>query len=82
MVKAPKKSSRKKLKFSGDKFDQLLQHLDCTAENLPDFGYYPTYKKGEYLTYETKTDLRDSESVLLNDSIHRYFLAEVKPHVA
>jgi type I restriction enzyme M protein len=71
-----------KLKFSGDKLDQLLQHLDCTAENLPDFGYYPTDKKGEYLTYETNTDLRDSESVLLNDSIHRYFLAEVKPHVA
>jgi len=72
----------KKLKLSGDKLDQLLQHLDCAAENLPDFGYYPTEKKGEYLTYETNSDLRDSESVPLNDNIHRYFLAEVKPHVA
>lgn len=71
----------KKLKLSGDKLDQLLQHLDCTAENLPDFGYYPAEKKGEYLTYETNSDLRDSESVPLNDNIHRYFLAEVKPHV-
>ncbi|MEC4748566.1 class I SAM-dependent DNA methyltransferase [Methylomicrobium sp. Wu6] len=78
---AAEKVIAKKLKLSGDKLDQLLQHLDCTAEELPDFGYYPTEKKGEYLTYETNTDLRDSESVPLNDSIHRYFLAEVKPHV-
>lgn len=47
-----------------------------------DFGYYPTPKKGEYLTYESNADLRDSESVPLKDNIHRYFLAEVKPHVA
>ena len=26
--------------------------------------------------------MRDSESVALKDNIHRYFLAEVKPHVA
>jgi type I restriction enzyme M protein len=71
----------KKLKLSGDKLDQLLQHLDCTAEELSDFGYYPAEKKGEYLIYESNTDLRDSESVPLNDNIHRYFLAEVKPHV-
>jgi type I restriction enzyme M protein len=71
-----------KLKLGGDKLDQLLHHLDCSEQDLPDFGYYPADKKGEYLTYETNTDLRDSESVPLNDSIHRYFLAEVKPHVA
>jgi type I restriction enzyme M protein len=71
-----------KLKLSGEKLDQLLHHLDCTEQDLPDFGYYPTDKKGEYLTYETNADLRDSESVPLKDNIHRYFLAEVKPHVA
>jgi type I restriction enzyme M protein len=71
-----------KHKLSGDKLDQLLRHLDCSEPDLPDFGYYPTEKKGEYLTYETNSDLRDSESVPLNDNIHRYFLAEVKPHVA
>lgn len=71
-----------KLKLSSDKLDQLLHHLDCVEQDLPDFGYYPTDKKGEYLTYETNTDLRDSESVPLKDNIHRYFLAEAKPHVA
>lgn len=70
-----------KLKLSGDKLDQLLHHLGCSEQDLPDFGYYPTDKKGEYLSYESNTDLRDSESIPLKDSIHRYFLTEVKPHV-
>jgi len=68
-------------KLSNDKLDALLHHLDCSEDELPDFGVYPTGKKGEYLSYETNADLRDSESVPLNDNIHRYFLAEVKPHV-
>lgn len=33
------------------------------------------------MTYEASSDLRDSESVPLGDKIHRYFLAEVRPHV-
>jgi len=73
---------KKTEKLSGDKLDKLLHHLDCTAAQLLDFGYYPTGKKGEYIVYETQTDLRDSENVPLNKSIHDYFLQEVKPHVA
>jgi type I restriction enzyme M protein len=61
--------------------DKLLHHLDCTVEQLPDFGYYPTGKKDEYIVYESQSDLRDSENVPLNESIHAYFLREVKPHV-
>lgn len=78
---AAEKVIAQKLKLSGDKLDQVLHHLDCSEQELPDFGYYPTGKKGEYLSYESSADLRDSESVPLNDRIHRYFLAEVKPHV-
>ncbi|MCK6610961.1 MAG: type I restriction-modification system subunit M [Bacteroidia bacterium] len=73
---------KKTEKLSGDKLDKLLHHLDCTQEQLPDFGYYPTGKKDEYITYESQSDLRDSENVPLNESIHYYFLREVKPHVA
>lgn len=69
-------------RLNGDMLEKILQRLDCQAHELPDFGVYPTDKKGEYLTYETNADLRDSESVPLNDQIHRYFQAEVKPHVA
>jgi type I restriction enzyme M protein len=72
---------KKTQKLSGDKLDQLLHHLDCTKEQLPDYGYYPSGKPNEYIIYENQTDLRDSESVPLAENIHDYFLREVKPHV-
>jgi len=89
---------RKRLRLDGKKLEDLLQHLGCEVDALPDFGYYPvrqaqggttdaskpgglSLSKSEYLTYEPNTDLRDSESIPLSDDIHRYFLAEVKPHV-
>jgi len=69
------------VKLSGDKLDRLLDHLDCTESQLADYGYFPTGKKGEYLQYETESDLRDTENVPLKDNIYQYFLREVKPHV-
>ena len=71
---------KKTVKLSSDKLASLLQRLGCEEADLVDFGYYKT-GKGEYLTYEPCTDLRDSESVPLKDSIHRFYRAEVKPHV-
>lgn len=72
---------KKKEKLSGEKLSNLLAHLSCTEEQLPDYGYFPTGKAGEYITYETESDLRDYENVPLKDQIHNYFLEEVKPHV-
>jgi type I restriction enzyme M protein len=72
---------KKKVKLAGNKLDELLQHLGCQKDDLADFGYFPTDKVDEYILYESNSDLRDSESVPLKDDIHRYFLAEVKPHV-
>ena len=69
------------VKLTGEKLSTLLQHLDCTESELANYGYYPTAKKGEYLTYETESDLRDTENVPLIEDIHTYFLREVKPHV-
>ena len=69
------------VKLIGDKLDKVLHHLDCTENELADYGYYPTTKKGEYLAYETESDLRDTENVPLKEDIHTYFLREVKPHV-
>ena len=34
-----------------------------------------------YITYETSSDLRDSENVPVKENIHGYFQHEVKPHV-
>ncbi|MDB4647874.1 type I restriction-modification system subunit M [Akkermansiaceae bacterium] len=72
---------KKKVKLSGDKLDQLLSHLDCTADQLADFGYFPSKKANEYTIYETESDLRDSEDIPLKETVHDYFLREVKPHV-
>ena len=81
-------------KLSGDKLNKLLVHLDCEEKDLADFGYYSkesltvtssaverSLKKGEYVIYETESDLRDTENVPLKDHIHSYFKREVQPHV-
>ncbi|EGR3967190.1 SAM-dependent DNA methyltransferase [Vibrio cholerae] len=81
-----KKVVKKVVKLSGEKLNDLLERYECEVADLPDFGYYPVPtteggKKGEYITYETNSDLRDTESVPLKQSIYQYFLDEVKPHV-
>lgn len=69
------------VKLSGSKLQELLTHLNCKEEQLSDYGYFPSDKKGEYIEYETESDLRDSENVPLKENIYEYFLREVKPHV-
>jgi len=69
-------------KIAGEKLGRLLEHLGCEENQLADYGYFPTGKKGEYLEYETEGDLRDTENVPLKENIYDYFLREVKPHVA
>src|SRR5690554_1955584 len=83
---AAEKVINKVVKLNADKLQDLLTQLDCNANELPDFGYYPTGKAGEFITYEASSDLRDSETIpLLQNNqpqrIHTYFLNEVKPHV-
>lgn len=68
-------------KLSGDKLAKVLQANDCDEASLSDFGYWPTDTKGEYVEYETDSDLRDTENVPLKEGIHDYFLREVHPHV-
>jgi len=69
------------VKLSDGKLDKLLEHLDCKEDQLVDYGYYSSGKKGEYTEYESESDLRDTENVPLKENIHEYFLREVKPHV-
>ena len=70
------------VKLSGNKLDILLKHLNCTEEQLSDYGYYISDKKGEFIEYESESDLRDTENVPLKENIYDYFLREVKPHVS
>ena len=67
-------------RYSKGELETVAARLGCGIEELGDFGLY-AQPDGTYLTYESSTDLRDSEAVPLKDSIHRYFQAEVKPHV-
>ncbi len=76
-----KKIIKKIVKLSDEKLETLLSCYECEVDDLPDFGYNPSEKKGEYIIYETNSDLRDSESIPLRKSIYQYFLDEVKPHV-
>lgn len=76
-----KKVIKKVHKLNGKKYDELLSELGCTHDELHDFGYWPSGIRGEYIEYETDTDLRDTESIPLKDDIHAYFLHEVRPHV-
>ncbi len=69
-------------KLSADKLALLLEHLGCSETELANHGYFATGKKGEYLEYETESDLRDTENIPLKENIYAYFLREVKPHVA
>lgn len=69
------------VKLAGSKLDELMKHLGCKESELADYGYFSTDKKGEYLEYETESDLRDTENVPLKRNIYQYFLREVKPHV-
>jgi len=69
-------------KLTGEKLKELLELLGCKESQLPDYGYYPTRKKGEYIEYETESDLRDTENVPLKENIYDYFIKEVKPHVS
>jgi type I restriction enzyme M protein len=70
----------KRVRMTQRELDDLAAHLGCEVDDLADFGYYKQ-ADSSWLTYASNADLRDSESVPLQDSIHRYFLAEVKPHV-
>lgn len=73
---------KKRYKLKGDKLGRLLDELGTTEEHLEDFGYFPTEKAGVWVEYETDSNLRDTENIPLNETIHGYFLREVKPHLA
>ncbi len=78
---------KKVVKLNKDKLDDLLGRYNCSESELPDFGYYLSENAGanggagEFVTYEASSDLRDSESIPLKQSVYGYFVSEVKPHV-
>jgi type I restriction enzyme M protein len=80
---------KKRHKLSGSKLQDLVKELYTATDKLPDYGYWPSGKTGEYVEYETDSELRDNESVPLatstepsaSSTIHDYFIREVHPHI-
>lgn len=75
--------------LKADKIQALCERFGCQPEQLADFGYYSAQDVGvenakpdQYVIYENSSELRDSESISLNQGIYDYFLAEVRPHVS
>ncbi|MBD2255184.1 type I restriction-modification system subunit M [Nostoc parmelioides] len=69
-------------KLKGNQLSDLLTQLGTTEDKLPDYGYWPGNKAGEWVEYESDSELRDTENVPLKEQIYDYFVREVRPHVA
>ena len=78
---AATKVIKKVHKLKPEALTDLLVELETSEENLADFGYWPGTKPGQWIEYETDSELRDTENIPLKDEIHAYFLREVRPHV-
>ncbi len=68
-------------KLKDEALADLLVELDTSEEHLQDFGYWAGKKPGQWIEYESDSELRDTENVPLKDEIHAYFVREVRPHV-
>lgn len=79
-------------KLNAAKLNDLLSQLGTTRDKLGDYGYMATNQQGatgEYIEYESDSELRDTENVPLaldtslsaSSVIHDYFIREVRPHV-
>ena len=72
----------KKIHKSGSKdIEKLMFTFSVPEERLADYGYYAD-GKGNYLEYESDSDLRDSEKIRVKEDIYDYFQREVRPYVA
>lgn len=68
----------KRVKASSKEVKLLLDNFDVEQDSLADYGFFLDGK--EYITYESDSNLRDSEKIQVDEDIHSYFLREVKPY--
>ena len=72
----------KKIHKRGSKDVERLMFTYGVAEDaLADYGLYLD-TKGNYVEYESDSDLRDSEKICVKEDIYDYFQREVRPYVA
>ena len=72
----------KKIHKRGSKdVERLMFTYSIPSERLSDYGLIED-DKGNYVEYESDSDLRDSEKICVKEDIYDYFLREVRPYVA
>ena len=70
----------KKVKPTTKAYTTLIDLFGVSPDSLADYGLYTIPGSKEYLTYESDSELRDTEKIPIGSDIHEYFLAEVKPY--
>lgn len=68
-------------KFSSKQLGDLMDKIGCRKDQLADYGYFKGKNEGEYIEYETDSNLRDSENIPVQENIHEFFIKEVRPYV-
>ena len=72
----------KKIHKRGSKdVERLMFTYGIPSERLSDYGLIAD-DKGNYVEYESDSDLRDSEKICVKEDIYDYFQREVRPYVA
>ena len=72
----------KKIHKRGSKdVERQMFTYEVAEDALADYGLYLD-AKGNYVEYESDSDLRDSEKICVKEDIYDYFQREVRPYVA
>ena len=72
----------KKIHKRGSKdVERQMFTYEVAEDALADYGLYLD-AKGNYVEYESDSDLRDSEKIFVKEDIYDYFQREVRPYVA
>ena len=72
----------KKINKRGSKdVERQMFTYEVAEDALADYGLYLD-AKGNYVEYESDSDLRDSEKICVKEDIYDYFQREVRPYVA
>ena len=72
---------KKRHKVGSKEVERLVDTFGIDEKRLADYGFFPL-GQGQYVEYETDSDLRDTEKIPVKEDIYDYFQREVRPYVA
>ncbi len=72
---------KKRHKVGSKEVESLVDTFGVDEKRLADYGFFPL-GQGQYVEYETDSDLRDTEKIPVKEDTYDYFQREVRPYVA